>query len=148
MPFTQGIQTINILTADLSTNTDIVPNDITGFTFNLQAAGRLRWFIRGVFTLGATGGFRFVANSTVAPTTYNAEWLAFDETTPATFRDAQIAQADFTNASAVAGNYILQGFGEITAAAATVFSLQFAQNNSTANNITLRAGMTLELRQF
>ena len=148
MPFTQGITTINILTADLSTNTDIVLGDITGFTFNLGAAKRLKWELRGVFTTGATGGFRFAANSTVAATTYNAEWQAVDETTPATFQDAQIAQADFTNASAVATNYNLIATGEITAAAATVFSLQFAQNNSTANNITLRAGMTLTITQF
>lgn len=148
MPFTQGIQTINILTADLSTNTDIVPNDITGFTFNLGAAKRIKWRLRGVMTTGATGGFRLVANSTVAATTYNAEWRAVDETTPATFQDAQIAQADFTNASAVATNYLVEGGGEVTAAAATVFSIQFAQNNSTANNITMRAGMTLEIWQF
>jgi hypothetical protein len=148
MAFTQGIQTINVLAADLATNTDIVPNDITGFTFNLGAAKRLKWELRGVFSTGATGGFRFVANSTVAATTYNAEWTAVDETTPATFQDAQIAQADFTNASAVATNYNLIARGEITAAAATVFSLQFAQNNSTANAITLRAGMTLTIWQF
>ncbi len=148
MPFTQGIQTINILTADLATNTDIVLNDITGFTFNLGAGKRLKWELRGVFTTGATGGFSFAANSTVAATTYNAEWTAVDETTPATFQDAQIAQATFTNASAVATNYNLIARGEITAAAATVFSLQFCQNNSTANNITLRAGMTLTLIQF
>jgi hypothetical protein len=148
MPFTQGIQTINILTANLSTNTDIVPNDITGFTFNLGAGKRLEWELRGVVTTGATGGFRLVANSTVAATTYNAEWQIVDETTPATFQDAQIAQADFTNASAVATNYNLIARGCIVAAAATVFSIQFAQNNSTANNITMNAGMTLKLIQF
>lgn len=148
MAFTQGIQTINLLAADLATNTDIVLNDITGFTFNLGAGKRLEWELRGVFTTGATGGFRFAANSTVAATTYNAEWQAVDETTPATFQDAQIAQADFTNASAVATNYTLTAKGCIVAAAATVVSFQFAQNNSTANNITLRAGMTLKLIQF
>lgn len=148
MPFTQGIQTINSLTADLATNTDIVPNDITGFTFNVEAGRRIKWKLRGVMSTGATGGFRLVANSTVAATTYNAEWQAVDETTPATFQDAQIAQADFTNASAVATNYILKGEGELTAAAATVFSIQFAQNNSTANAITMRAGMTLQIWQF
>lgn len=148
MAFTQGIQTINVLAADLATNTDIVLNDITGFTFNLGAAKQLKWELRGVFTTGATGGFRFAANSTVAPTAYNAEWEAVDETTPATFQDAQIAQADFTNASAVATNYNLIARGYILAAAATVFSIQFAQNNSTANNITLRRGLTLEIWQF
>lgn len=148
MAFTQGIQTINVLAANLATNTDIVLNDITGFTFALGAGKQLQWRIRGVFTLGATGGFRFRANSSVAPTAYNAEWTVVDETTPATFNDAQSAAADFTNASAVAGNYTLKGDGYIIAAAATTFSLQFAQNNSTANDITLLRGMTLEIWQF
>lgn len=148
MAFTQGIQTINILAADLATNTDIILGDITGFTFALGAGKRLKWALRGVFTTGATGGFRFRANSTTAPTTYNAEWQVVDETTPATFQDAQIAAADFTNASAVATNYLLEAKGEITANTATTFSIQFAQNNSTANDITLRAGMTLEIWQF
>lgn len=148
MPFTQGINTINILTANLSTNTDIVLNDITGFSKAFSAGNRWKWELRGVVTLGATGGFRFAANNTAAPTTYNAEWQIVDETTPATFQDAQLVQADFTNASAVAGNYNLIARGECTANAATTFSLQFAQNNSTANNITLNAGMTLEIWQF
>lgn len=148
MAFTPGIQTINFLAADLATNTDIVLNDITGFTFNVGATKRIKWVLRGVFSTGATGGFRFLANSTTLPTSYNAEWQVVDDTTPATFQDAQLAQADFTNASAVATNYILTAKGCIIANAATVFSIQFAQNNSTANAITLRAGMTLELWQF
>ena len=148
MAFTQGVQTINELAADLATNTDIILNDITGFSFVLGAGKRLQWELEGVFTTGATGGFRFLANSTSAPTTYSAEWQAVDETTPATFQDAQIAQADFTNASAVATNYLLTAKGCIVANAATTFSIQFAQNNSTANNITLRAGMVLKLWQF
>ena len=147
MAFTQGIQTINFLAADLSTNTDIVLNDITGFSKALAAGARISWELRGVFTTGATGGFRFAANNTSAPTTYNAEWQVVEETTPATFQDAQIVQADFTNASAVASNYILTARGCVLANAATTFSIQFAQNNSTANNITLRAGMTLSIWQ-
>lgn len=148
MAFTGGIRTINVLAADLATNTDIVLGDVTGFTFNLAAGKQLRWKVRGVFTLGATGGFRFRANSSAAPTAYNAEYTVVDETTPATFNDAQSAAADFTNASAVAGNYTLDAEGYIIANAATVFSFQFAQNNSTANNITLLRGMTIELVQF
>jgi len=148
MAFAQGIQTINFLAAIQSTNTNIVPADITGFTFNLGAAKRLEWELRAVVTTGATGGFRFLAHSTVAPTTYNAEWQIVDETTPATFQDAQIAEAAFTNASAVATNYILTARGFILAAGATVFSIQFAQNNSTANNISINAGATLALWQL
>ena len=148
MPFTQGIQTVNVLANDQSTNTDIVPDDITGFTVNLRAGARLEWELRGVFSTGATGGFRLQAHNTSAPTTYNAEWTAIEETTPAPYNDAQIVEADFTNASAVAGNYLLRASGCVVANAATTFSIKFAQNNSTGNNITMRAGMTLKLLQF
>lgn len=148
MAFAQGIQTINVLAANLATNTDIILNDVTGFSFALGAGKQLRWRVRGVFTLGATGGFRFRANSSSAPTAYNAEFTVVDETTPATFNDVQSAAADFTNASAVAGNYMLKADGYILANAATTFSFQFAQNNSTGNDITLLRGMTIELWQF
>lgn len=148
MAFTQGIQTINVLAANQSTNTNITPADITGFTFNIGAGKRIEWELRGVVTTGATGGFRFLAHNTSAPTTYNAEWQIVDETTPATFQDAQLTEAAFTNASAVATNYILTARGSVVANAATTFSIQFAQNNSTANNITMNAGMTLAIWQF
>lgn len=148
MAFTGGIQTINVLAADLPTSADIVLNDVTGFFFPLGAGKQLKWAVRGIFSLGATGGFRFRANSTAAPTAYNAEFNVIDETTPAPFSDAQSAAADFTNASAVAGNYLLEAKGYIIANAATTFSFQFAQNNSTANAITLLRGMTIELWQF
>jgi len=148
MAFIQGIHTINVLAANQATNTNIVLADITGFTFALDAAKQLRWQVRGVFTLGATGGFRFRANSSSAPTAYNAEFNITDVTTPTAFFGAQSAAADFTNASAVASNYSLQASGYILANAATTFSIQFAQNNSTANNITLLRGMTMEIWQL
>ncbi len=148
MAFQPGIQTINELAAIQSTNTNIVPADINGFTFNLGALKRIEFELRAIVTTGATGGFRFLAHCTVAPTVYNAEWQIVDETTPTTFQDAQLVEAAFTNASAVATNYILVCRGCIVAAAATVFSLQFAQNNSTANNISINAGATLKLIQF
>jgi hypothetical protein len=148
MAFTQGIQTLNELTADLATNTDIILNDITGFTFALGANKRIKWQLTGIFSTGATGGFRFRANSTTAPTRYTAQWFVRDVTTPASFEAAQLAAADFTNASAVATDYTLTAFGVLVANTATTFSIQFAQNNSTANNITMRAGMILELWQF
>lgn len=148
MAFTPGIQTINFLAANLATNTDIVPDDVTGFSFLLGAGRRIKWRVNGVFTLGATGGFRFQAHNTSAPTTYNALYQVTDITTPATFNDAQSVEADFTNASAVASAYKLIAEGVVIANAATTFSFKFAQNNSTANNITLLAGMTMEIWQF
>lgn len=148
MAFTPGIQKINLLAADLPTNTDVIPDDVTGFSVALAAGARIKWRVRGAFSTGATGGFRFLAHSTAAPTTYNAEFEVNDITTPATFNTALIAEAAFTNASAVATNYRLLAEGELTANAATTFSFQFAQNNSTANNITMRAGLTFEVWQF
>ena len=148
MAFTQGIETINFLAANQAVTSSITPVDITGFTFTINAGKRVYWELKGIFSLGATGGFRFLAHNTSAPTTYNATFQVVDETTPATFQDAQLVEAAFTNASAVASNYLLSGYGNIIANATTTFSIQFAQNNSTANPITMQAGATLSLWQY
>lgn len=155
MSFTQGIQTINALVADQTVASSVTPVDIgstgvgnTAFSKSLTAGSRIQWELEGIFTLGATGGFRLLAHSTVAPTTYNATFQVVDETTPATFQDAQLVEAAFTNASAVAGNYILKAFGTIIAAGATVFSLQMAQNNSQVTGIVMNKGCTFKIWQF
>lgn len=155
MSFTQGIQTINALVADQTVASSVTPVDIgstgtgnTAFLKNLTAGSRWQWELEGIFTLGATGGFRFLAHSTVAPAAYNATFQVVDETTPATFQDAQLVEAAFTNASAVAGNYILKAFGTIIAAGATAFSLQMAQNNSQVTGIVLNKGCTFKIWQF
>lgn len=148
MGFTPGIQTINSLAADqLATNTIVLAN-MTGFTFTVGPNRSIKWALQGIFTTGATGGFRFRANTSVAAALYTATWAIDDVTTPAAFKAAQLAAADFTNASAVATNYIIEAAGFVTApAAGTILSLQFAQNNATANPITLRAGLTLSVWQ-
>lgn len=148
MAFTQGIDTINELAADQAVSSSIVPVDITGFTKALPAGARIQWKLEGIFSLGATGGFRLLAHNTSAPSTYNASFEVVDVTTPATFENVQTTEAAFTNASAVASNYRLQAYGTVIANAATTFSLQFAQNNSTANPITMLKGMTLTIWQF
>lgn len=155
MSFTQGIQSITSLISDQTVASSVTPVDIgstgtgnTAFSKNLGASTRWQWELEGIFTLGATGGFRFLAHSTVAPTTYNATFQVVDETTPATFQDAQLVEAAFTNASAVAGNYILKAFGTIVAAGATVFSLQMAQNNSQVTGILLNKGCTFKIWQY
>lgn len=148
MAFTTGIQSINTLAADQAVSSSVVPVDITGFTKSLPAGAKIYWELDGIFSLGATGGFRLLAHSTTLPTTYTAKFQVVDETTPATFQDAQTVEAAFTNASAVTGNYLLQASGTVVANAATVFSLQFAQNNSTANPMTMLKGMVLKIWQF
>lgn len=148
MAFTTGIQIINTLAANQSVTSSVTPVDITGFTFVVAAGKKIYWELKGIMTTGATGGFRLLAHNTSAPTTYNASFQVVDETTPATFQDAQLTEAAFTNASAVATNYLLSAYGEVTANAQTTFSLQFAQNNSTANAITMNAGATLTIWQM
>jgi hypothetical protein len=155
MAFQPGIQTANSLPTIQPVVSSIVPIDIgstgvgnTAFTFNLGAAKRLYWEVDGGFSLGATGGFRFLAHCTVAPTTYQAKFQVVDETSPATFQDEQIAEVAFTNASAVAGNYLFTASGFVLSAGATVFSIQFAQNNSTVNAINMLPGMVIKLWQL
>ena len=152
MGFTQGIQTTNVLTANQAVTNSVVPVDITGFTKALGAGNRLYWEVTGVFSTAVIGGWRFLAHSTAAPTTYNALFKIVDITTLAPagtpFNDAQVAEAAFTNASAVATNYQLKACGNIIANAATTFSFQFAQNNAQANNITMLAGMVMHLWQY
>lgn len=137
-----------MLAANQVITSNATPADITGFTFALPAGKQIMWQMRGVFTLGATGGFRFRANSTAAPTAYNAEWSIVDVTTPTRFDAAQSAAADFTNASAVASNYRVWGKGYILANAATTFSLQIAQNTSDVLSETLLRGATIEIVLF
>lgn len=148
MPFTPGIRTINVLAANQVITSNITLADITGFTYALPAGKQIKWEMRGIFTLGATGGFRFRANSTAAPTAYNTEWSIVDVTTPTRFDAAQSAAADFANASAVAGNYRIWGSGYILANAATTFSLQIAQNTSDVLSETLLRGATMEIILF
>jgi hypothetical protein len=147
MAFAQGIQTINFLAGTQTVASSVVPVDVTGFTFLLGAGKRLEWELNGIFALGATGGFRFLAHNTSAPTTYAMNIQVVDETTPATFQDAQLVEAAFTNASAVAGNYLLTAWGEIIANAGTTFSFQFAQNNSQVTGIVMQPGTVLKLWQ-
>lgn len=153
--FTQGIDTIISLVADQPVASSVTPIDLgstgtgnTTFLRHLNASTKYQWELEGIFSLGATGGFRLLAHSTVAPTIYNATFQVVDETTPATFQDTQVTEAAFTSASAVAGNYILKGYGTIVVAGATDFSIQFAQNNSQVTPITMLKGLTFKLWQF
>ena len=148
MAFSGVIITENFLAANQAVTSSVTPVDVTGFSFLLGAGKKLIWEVDGIFSTGATGGFRFLAHNTSAPTTYNAVFQVVEETTPATFQDAQTTEAAFTNASAVASNYILTASGIVVANAATTFSFQFAQNNSQAAAITMLAGMRIRLTQF
>lgn len=127
--------------AIIGSNTGNLP-----FQYTLPALKRIYWELMGVFTLGATGGFRFLANGPAAPGFYIAEWQIFEETTPARFGDVQVTEAAFANASAVASNYSVKAFGSIQAGAVGgLFSLEFAQNTADVLPITIKAGTTFKL---
>ena len=155
MSFTQGLQKINALISDDPVTSSITPVDIgsagtgnSAFSVGLQPGNRIKWRLEGLFSLGATGGFRLLAHNTSAPTAYNAVFQIIDLTTPATYNAGQVTEAAFANASAVAGNYSLRAFGSVIANAATTFSLQFAQNTSDVLAITMLKGMTFQVWQF
>lgn len=145
---------VNVLAVDQATSGagTIVPAIIgsntgnTPFSYNLPIGKKIYWELYGLFTLGATGGFRFVANNAGTESNYIAQWVAEENTTPATIRANQTAQADFANASAVAATYALKAFGEVVNnTPGGVFSLQFAQNTADVLPITLKAGMMFKL---
>jgi hypothetical protein len=153
MAFAQGIQTINqVAAAGQVVTNSVTPVDVTGFSFLIQAGKKIYWEVDGAFSTAATGGFRFLAHNTSAPTLYIATFSIIDITTAAPagtpYNTTQTTEAAFTNASAVATNYILSAKGIVIANAATTFSFQFAQNNAQANNITILGGTVFKLWQL
>lgn len=149
------IAQINTLVADMTGITNSIAPVIIGSTgtgnsawsYNLPAGKRIYFEFDGIVTLGATGGFRFQADNAGNENIYCAEWECSENTTPATFRANQLAQADFTNAAAVAADYCIKvrGCVQNDSTAAGVFSLKVAQNNATGNALTMRKGSTFKL---
>lgn len=144
---------VNQLVADQAVASSVVPiimgSTGTGnlpFSYNLPALKKIYWELFGLFTLGATGGFRFLADNAGTETFYNAQIAVLDEVTPTRFADNQTTQAVFANASAVAGLYSINASGSIiNGTPGGVFSLQFAQNTSDVLPITLKAGSFFKL---
>ncbi len=151
-----SIQSVEELVLDQQVVSSIVPVTIgsvgTGnnpFQILLNPGARVKWKLRGIFTLGATGGFRFRADTAQAAARYNAEYTIRQNTTPAVFGAPLLAEADFANAAAVAADYEINAQGIfVQGATAGLVSLMFAQNTSDVLPIILRAGMTFELAQF
>lgn len=137
------------LTADQAVTNSVALVTITGFSVPVAANQRIAFKLYGGFTLGATGGFRFAVTPPAGIGAINLNYQITEPTTPATFQDFLFANANITNASAVADDYRLQILGsiEIGATAGNVL-FQFAQNNATANPITLREGLILEVMRF
>lgn len=149
MAFHPTILTIVKLDADFPIANSLAPVDITGFSFVVGPLKRIKWRFRCLFTLGATGGFRFLAHNSHAPTVYNAAFLAAEGTTPANYQVAEAAEAAFANAAAHAATYFCWAEGEIEQdATGGTFSIQFAQNSADALTATVLKGATLEIEQF
>lgn len=145
------IAAIEILSANDEVASSIVPETVGAagqptrpFEVALSAGQRINWEVMALFTLGATGGFRFLANGPAAPTTFNASFRIVDLTTGAPagtlYNFGQAAEAAVANASAVAGTYQLFAYGTVVANAAGTFAFQFAQNTSDVLPITMLAG--------
>ncbi len=146
------IPSIEILSANDAVASSIVPVTIGAagqatrpFEVAMAAGSRINWEIMALFTLGATGGFRFLANGPAAPTTFNASYYIVDLTTPTRFDFGQVAEAAVANASAVASTYKLYAYGTVVANAAGSFAFQFAQNTSDVLPITILAGAILRV---
>lgn len=148
------IPQINTLVADMTGITNSIAPIIIGSTgtgnlpcsHTLPVGKRIFFEFDGIITLGATGGFRLQADNAGTENIYNVLFEVSENTTPATFRANQLAQADFTNASAVAADYAVKIRGCVqNNTPGGVFSLKVAQNNATGNALTVRAGSTFKL---
>ena len=137
------------LAANQAVTNSVALVTITGFSVPVAINQRIAWKIYGGFSLGATGGFRFAVTPPAGIGAFNLNYQISEPTTPATFQDVIVANANVTNAAAVADDYRLLMFGsvEIGATAGNVL-FQFAQNNATANPITLYEGLILEVMRF
>lgn len=155
-----SIQNIEILLADDPVVSSIVPVTIGAanqptapFAVSLRAGDRIAWEVIALFSLGATGGFRFLANAPAAPTVFNAQFNIVDLTTGAPagtpFNFGQTAETAVANASAVAGTYQLRAWGSvINGVTAGTFAFQFAQNTSDVLPITILAGAIFKVWRF
>lgn len=141
-----GIRNSFRKTATQTVTNSVAPVNITDLPFAIGASQRAkaRWWIP--FTLGATGGFRFLITTPALPTSVTASYKVFDCTTANTFFAAvQTVLAAFTNASAVAGNYIAEIELDINNVTAGTVALQFAQNNAQATNFDIQIGASCDV---
>lgn len=119
------------------------------FQFALGVGKRIAWKLKAIVSLGATGGFKFLAHNSQAASIYNAAWTMIDGVTPATYNAAQLAEANFANAAAHAVDLQLEAWGVVVnGATADVFTLEAAQNSADAASMTIRKGAILEVIQY
>jgi hypothetical protein len=145
-----GIISRALLAANQAVVSSIAPVPVPAFSFNIGAGKKAHVKYWIPFSLGATGGFRFIISAPAAPTAVLGSLVVSSETTANTFfLSVQVALAAFANASAVASDYLLQGeFTLENGVNAGAVDLNFAQENSTAAPITLLRGAYAEVTLF
>jgi hypothetical protein len=145
-----GIKNIFRNTAAQAVTSSIVPVDLTGLAgFTLAASQEAHVNFWVPFTLGATGGFRWLLTTPAVPTYTMAVYTVMQSTTPTYFVDSQTTLAAFANASAVAAEYMMTlSFHIVNGTTAGLMGLQFAQENATGNPITVLRGAYAEVSYF
>ncbi len=138
-----GIRNVLALLVDqVVTNNNVLANTL--LTVPVGAGETIKGKLWLPFSVGATGGVQIQLTCSVAPTSYKVGALIVNTVTPAVIPGYTEAQAPIANALAVAGDHFIECDFVIVAAAATVVTLQIAQNSADALSLTLKQGATLE----
>jgi hypothetical protein len=123
-----------------------------GLTSAIAAGQRLKFRAWVPITVGATGGVRYeiIGSSGVVISSAFIETIKlFNTVAPSLTTSALTTNAAFTNALANAGTHWLEIEGDITnTGSAGTVDLQFAQNTSDSNTLTVLKGGTMDVTQF
>jgi len=139
-----GIRNFFTLAADQAVTASVVLVTMTGFTIPV-VAGRIYTIKTDLqFSVGAAGGVR-IRWTLPTLTRYAQSILLANTVAPAVVVAEQVANADFTNALANAGNHFFRGCVCFVPSASGNALLQFAQNTSDATPVTMLAGSSADL---
>lgn len=134
-------------TVAASTALVVLGANTTGNSFSipLLALQRVHLRVNFIFTIGATGGFKFQFVVPATPGNFAASLAVYDTVTPGLVAPtSQVATAAYANALAVAGTHVLNAECDYTnGATAGSISFQFACN-SAANSIAVIQGAWMD----
>jgi hypothetical protein len=123
-----------------------------GLTSPIAAGQRLKFRAWVPVTVGATGGVRYevIGSAGVVITGGFIETVKlFNTVAPLLTTASLTANAAFTNALANAGTHWLEIEGDFTnSGVAGTLDLQFAQNTTDANTLTVLKGATMDVTQY
>lgn len=134
-------------TVAASTSLVILGANTTGNSFSiaLNALQRIHIRLQSLFTIGATGGFKFQWVVPANPGNYAAAFNVIDTTNAVNVPDTLVATAAFANALAVAATHQLNTEIDYTnGSTAGTISFQFACN-SAANSIAMIQGAWMDV---